>query len=181
MRKLFLAMMVIACAASFSFAQGSDDYHPYDIYVGYSHNWFDFGNSVEGFNGVEGAVKGNVSRYIGLKADYAFHFKSFDEGLASVDGSLHTLVGGAELKDNSTETKLKPFAQLMGGFTHLRVSSSFTGTDTNTGLALVAGGGLDVRINRRVDIRVVQVDYVPTRLGGGWQHNLRVGAGIVFR
>jgi outer membrane protein with beta-barrel domain len=179
MRKLFFATILIACASSFSFAQ--DDYHKYDVYAGYSHNWFDFGNSVEGFNGVEGAVKGNITRYVGLKADYAFHFKSFDEGLASVDGSLHTLVGGAELKDNSTETKLKPFAHLMGGFTHLRVSSSFTGTDTNTGFALVAGGGLDIRINRRVDIRVVQLDYAPTRLGGGWQHNVRLGGGIVFR
>jgi hypothetical protein len=179
MRKFFLATMVMACAASFSFAQQSDDYNKYDIYGGYSHNRTDFGNSTEGFNGVEGAITGNISRYIGLKADYTFHFKSFELGLADIDASQHTLVGGLEVKDNSPETKIKPFAHLMAGFNHSRVSSLIS--DSETGFAVVAGGGLNIRVNRRVDIRAIQLDYAPTRLGGTWQHNVRIGVGIVFR
>src|SRR5688572_13234461 len=75
MRKLLFSMIIMACAASFSFAQ-SDDYNKVDIYAGFSHARIDFGGSgsdFEGFNGVEGAVTGNISRYIGLKGDYAFH------------------------------------------------------------------------------------------------------------
>ncbi|MFZ0748236.1 MAG: hypothetical protein WAM70_02670, partial [Pyrinomonadaceae bacterium] len=123
MRKLLFSMIIMACAASFSFAQ-SDDYNKVDIYAGYSHARVDFGGSdFEGFNGVEGAVTGNISRYIGLKGDYAFHFKSFDAPAPfNVDAKTHTLVGGVQFKDNSKETKVKPFAHLMAGFTAARVS-----------------------------------------------------------
>ena len=63
MRKLLFSMIIMACAASFTFAQ-SDDYNKVDIYAGFSHARVDFGGSIsdfEGFNGVEGAVTGNIS------------------------------------------------------------------------------------------------------------------------
>jgi Outer membrane protein beta-barrel domain len=179
MRKLFFATILLACAASFSFAQNQDDYNKYDVYAGYSHARVDFGGDREGFNGVEGAVTGNISRYVGLKGDYAFHFKSFDAGLVNEDAQTHTLVGGVELKDNSKETRVKPFAHLMAGFQHARVSGVVT--DSETGFAGVVGGGLDIRLSPRVDVRVIQVDYSPTHLGGETQHNFRIGAGIVIR
>jgi outer membrane protein with beta-barrel domain len=179
MRKLFFATIMIACAASFSFAQSGDDYNKYDVYVGYSHNRVDFGGDHEGFNGVEAAVTGNISRYVGLKGDYAFHFKSFDAAPFDLDARAHNLVGGVQFKDNSKETKLKPFAHLMAGIQHARVSGLVS--DSETGFAGVIGGGLDIRLSPRVDFRVVQLDYNPTRLGGETQHNFRVGIGIVFR
>ena len=114
MRKLLFSMIIMACAASFSFAQ-SDDYNKVDVYVGFSHARVDFGGDFEGFNGVEGAVTGNISRYIGLKGDYAFHCKSFDVlPTFEVTPRTHTLVGGVQFKDNSKETKVKPFAHLHG-------------------------------------------------------------------
>lgn len=178
MRKLFLAIIVVACASSFSFAQ-STDYNKVDAYVGFSHARVDFGGDYEGFNGVEGAVTGNFSRYLGVKGDYAFHFKSFDSAPFDVDAKTHTLVGGLQLKDNSTETKVKPFGHLMAGIQHARVSGFVT--DSETGFAGVIGGGVDIRLSPRVDFRAIQFDYNPTRLGGETQHNFRVGIGIVFR
>ncbi len=35
--------------------------------------------------------------------------------------------------------------------------------------------------NTRLAIRVLQADYVPTRLGGKWQNDFRVSMGVVFR
>lgn len=179
MRKLFFATILIACATSFSFAQSSDDYNKVDVYAGFSHGRVDFGGDYEGFNGVEGAVTGNISRYVGLKGDYAFHFKSFDAGVFNVDAKTHTLVGGLQLKDNSKETKVKPFGHLMAGIAHARVSGLVS--DSETGFAGVVGGGVDIRLSPRVDIRAIQLDYNPTRLGGEFQHNFRVGVGVVFR
>lgn len=180
MRKLLFSMIIMACAASYSFAQ-SDDYNKVDIYAGYSHARVDFGGSdFEGFNGVEGAVTGNISRYIGLKGDYAFHFKSFDAPAPfNVDAKTHTLVGGVQFKDNSKDTKVKPFAHLMAGFTNGRVTGFVS--DSETGFAGIIGGGVDIKISPRVDIRAIQFDYNPTRLGGETQHNFRVGVGVVFR
>jgi hypothetical protein len=199
MRKLFMAALFIACTAPFTFAQTSGgDYNKYDFYVGYSHNRVDTGfddpsqnfiSEREGFNGVEAFAKGNVSRYVGLVGDYSFHRKSFNDTVGTatfnVDTDLHTLMGGAEFKDNNKETKVKPFARVLAGFQHARDNVSVTGlSDTNdsqTGFSGVIGGGLDFRVSPRVDFRAIQFDYNPTRLGGEMQHNFRIGVGLIFR
>ena len=192
MRKLLFSVIILACAASFSYAQ-SDDYNKVDIYAGFSHARVDFGGDYEGFNGVEGAVTGNISRYVGLKGDYAFHRKSFNfiPGV-DIDARTHTLVGGVQFKDNSKETKLKPFAHLMAGFTHAKadvdpvaciavIGQPCPFSQSDSGFAGVIGGGVDIKISPRVDFRAIQLDYNPTRLGGETQHNFRVGIGLVFR
>ena len=42
------------------------------------------------------------------------------------------------------------------------------------------GGGLDIRINHNFQIRAIQIDYNPVRIGGFTNNNARIGAGIVF-
>lgn len=193
MRKLLFSVIILACAASFSFAQGTD-YNKVDIYAGFSHARVDFGaGDYEGFNGVEGAVTGNISRYVGLKGDYAFHRKNFDFAPnVDIEARTHTLVGGVQFKDNSTETKLKPFAHFMAGFTHAKAEVDPVAcitllgqpcpfTQSDSGFAGVIGGGVDIKLSPRVDFRPIQFDYNPTRLGGETQHNFRVGIGVVFR
>jgi opacity protein-like surface antigen len=195
MRKIFMLAIMIACAAPLAF--GQDDYNKYDVFIGYSHNRVDIGiadddpdfddivDEREGFHGVNLSAKGNVSRYVGLKADYAFHRKSFQFGGVGgfdVDANLHTLVGGVEFKDNAKETRVKPFAHLMAGVGHSRVEVEAVDlTESNTGFSAVIGGGLDFRVSDRVDFRAVQFDYNPTRLDGETQHNFRIGIGVVFR
>lgn len=195
MRRLLLLFVMTACAAPAAFAQ-NDDYNKYDIFVGYSHNRVDVGiddddpdfddivDEREGFHGVNLSATGNVSRYVGIKGDYAFHRKSFDVGGGfDVDASMHTLVGGVQFKDNARETKVKPFAHLMAGLAHARVDIDDVDFDgeSDTGFAGVIGGGLDFRINDRVDFRAVQFDYNPIRANGQTSHNFRIGIGIVFR
>lgn len=179
MRKLLFSLIVIACAASFSFAQGSDEYNKVEVYGGFSHARVDFDGDREGFNGVETSVTGNLSRYFGLKGDYAFHRKTFTDGGVDVKATTHTFVGGLQVKDNSIETKVKPFAHFMAGGTNAR-ASALGFSDSSTGFAGVFGGGLDLRASRHIDIRVVQADYAPTRIEGTWQHNFHIGAGIVI-
>ena len=196
MRKLFMAALLIACTAPFTFAQTSGDYNKYDIGVLYSHNRVDTGiddpsqnfiTEREGFHGVEGFVKGNVSRYVGIVGDYSFHRKTFSDTVGTtsvdVDTDLHTLMGGAEFKDNSTETKVKPFARVLAGFQHIRANvSGFSGLDeSDTGFSAAIGGGVDFRVSPRVDIRAIQFDYNPTRFNGDTSHNFRIGVGVIFR
>jgi hypothetical protein len=96
-----------------------------------------------------------------------------------VKSTTHTLVGGLQLKDNSKETKIKPFGHLMAGFTHARVSGFFS--DSDTGFSAVIGGGVDIKISPRVDFRAIQLDYNPIHFEGDTNHNFRVGIGVVFR
>jgi hypothetical protein len=198
MRKLLMAALFVACTSSFAFAQ-TDDYNKYDVGVLYSHNRVDVGvedpnqnflDERQGFHGVELFAKGNVSRYVGLKGSYSFHRKSFDidGGTAAtnfdVDADLHQFLGGVEFKDNARETGVKPFAHVLAGVGHARLDAN-NATDSfeesETGFAAAFGGGVDFRINDRVDFRAVQFDYNPIRDNGQTSHNFRVGIGIIFR
>ncbi|HVF45384.1 MAG TPA: outer membrane beta-barrel protein [Pyrinomonadaceae bacterium] len=198
MRKLLMAAFIIACTAPFTFAQtASDDYNKVDVGVLFSHNRVDTGfddpsqnfiDDREGFNGVNAFVKGNVSRHVGLVGDYSFHRKSFNETVGTTtvgaDVDLHTLMGGVELKDNSTETKVKPFGRLLAGFQHARANfNGLTGVadESDNGFSAAVGGGIDFRVSPRVDIRAIQLEYNPTRFGGETTHNFRIGVGIIFR
>jgi len=202
-RILLLAILVAACA-SISFAQSTDDYKKWEFYGGYSHNRIDTGsgNNIisdrEGFNGFDTAVTGNITRYVGLKVDLAGHFKNrtIPAGTTQikVDSSIYNLLGGVQIKDNSTETRFKPFAQALVGVAHGRNKVDFGNTicvaifpspctnftETDTGLGAAFGGGLDIRAGSRFDIRAIQIDYNPTRLFDSTQHNFRIGAGIVI-
>jgi hypothetical protein len=210
MRKLLFLAILIAATATIGFAQ-SGDYNKVEFYGGYSHNRVDTGisdndpdlsdivNEREGFNGFNASITGNLSRYVGLKFDLAGHFKqkTFPIGAASldVDSSIFNFLGGVQIKDNSKETKVKPFAQALVGFARARNRGDFSNdvcvavfpspcpvdfTDTDTGLAAAFGGGLDIRASHNIDVRVIQFDYNPTRVFDATQHNFRIGAGIVF-
>jgi hypothetical protein len=191
-----MAALLVAATAPFTFAQ--TDYNKVDVGVLYSHNRVDTGfddptqnfiSEREGFNGVEVFVKGNISRYVGLKGSYSFNRKSFDitggtpVTTFEVDADLHQFVGGAEFKDNAKETKVKPFAHVMAGVVNSRANfEGFPAFDeSNTGFAGVIGGGVDFRLGDRVDLRAVQLDYNPHRGGGQTTHNFRIGIGLIFR
>lgn len=198
MRKLFMAALFIACTSSFAFAQ-TDDYNKYDIGVLYSHNRQDVGvedpnqnfiDEREGFHGIEAFVKGNVSRYVGLKGSYSFNRKSFDidGGTAAtsfdVDADLHQFLGGVEFKDNARETKVKPFAHALAGVAHARAdvsNATLSFDESDTGFAAAVGGGVDFKLSDRVDFRAVQFDYNPIRANGETSHNFRIGIGFIFR
>ena len=207
MRKLlFLGILIVSCAP-IAFAQSTDDYHKWEFYGGYSHNRIDTGSGSsiitdrEGFNGFDTAITGNITRYVGLKVDFAGHFKNKSIPLSppssarvDIDSSLYNFLGGVQLKDNSTETRFKPFAQALVGLAHGRNKVEFIDvvciavvpspcsnfTETDTGLAGAFGAGLDIRAGSRFDIRAIQIDYNPTRLFDSTQHNFRIGAGIVI-
>jgi len=212
-RLMFLAILIAACA-SVSFAQSTDDYNKYDIFAGYSHNRVDTGigdndpqlddiiDEREGFHGFNASVTRNVTRYVGFKFDLSGHYNQTTLPVAGtaqldLDSSLYNFLGGVQLKDNSKETRFKPFAHALVGAAHAKVEGTFSNNvciavfpspcpanfdESDTGFAGAFGGGLDIRASERVDIRAFQFDYNPTRLfGGGTQHNFRVGIGIVFR
>ena len=90
---------------------------------------------------------------------------------------------GPELKIRSRNGD--GFAHALVGVTNTRLveTDSFGSIDLarRTNLALGFGGGLDVNVNPRLAIRVLQADYVPTRLAGKWQNDFRASVGVVFR
>jgi hypothetical protein len=151
-----------------------------------------------GFNGVEGSVTYNVSRYVGITGDFtaqrrtATYVDTFGPGhtdTTDVTETKYQLFGGVQIKDNFPETRFKPFAHALAGFARERLSGNTTSTDPTeppstftdqpTSFALKLGGGLDVRLNHRLDLRVIEVDYNPIfardrTLGGTLPFGVRV-------
>ena len=216
-KRLFTALSIAIISVVVVSAQTADDYKKGEFFVGYSNGQvdtgLDSGNSVgslfrdrANFNGVNASGVYNLSRYFGLKGDVSGTFNTTRFSDSFVDtttgttfttsfkttNSLYNVVGGIQVKDNSREGTLKPFAHAMVGLGHVRtkvgdvectpialcpvIEESFS----DSGLSGVIGGGLDIKVNDSIQIRAIQVDYNPIRIAGQTDHNMRIGAGIVF-
>jgi hypothetical protein len=166
-----------------------------------------------GFNGFDASITYNFTRYFGIKANADGHFKTesftdaFPSGSETVTTKdrIHNFLIGVQLKDNSKTKSFKPFAHALVG------ASRFTATGVRSApafppdnyafkarvksFAMKFGGGLDLRLNRRFDLRLVEFDYNPifTRdfpitglpFGSIAQHsrtvnNFTVGFGLAF-
>jgi peptidoglycan-associated lipoprotein len=79
---------------------------------------------------------------------------------------------------------LKPFAQVLFGGAHASGALSGTASGSSNGFAFAAGGGVDMSLNRRIALRLLQTDYLLTRVPNGVndnQNSLRVASGVVIR
>lgn len=162
-------------------------------------------------NGFEAAYVRNVHRYVGIKADFSaayrsdtFNFGIFDPVTGATIASfrqqsrtsLYNVLGGVQIKDNASKARFKPFGHALAGIAHSRArfenltctsgncsilvsTADFTISDTGFGAAL--GGGLDIKINDKIDFRAIQVDYNPIRINNQWSNNVRFGIGFVFK
>jgi hypothetical protein len=165
----------------------------------------EFFNEREGFHGFNASATFNVNRYVGITGDVSGAYKGKDfsvtiptgpttNGTASfkTNNSVYNFLGGVQIKDNSREGRLKPFGYALVGAGHVRTKfrdvvcptgancSFFNDDFSETGLAGAFGGGLDVRLNDKISIRAIKVDYNPIKLDGGINHNVRIGVGVVF-
>jgi opacity protein-like surface antigen len=205
MKNTFFSVLLVAVFATFSFAQSTDDYKKGEFYVGYSANVFNAGNidSSSGsksstFNGVNVSGVYNFSKYVGVKGDFSTHHKKLIDTVINftvgpgpipppvrveVKASVQNYLGGIQIKNNSTEGRVKPFAHALIGAARVKARASFSGSsfnDSQTGLSMAFGGGIDVRVNKRISIRLIQADYNPIRIDGETSNLFRIGAGIVF-
>ncbi len=211
MKRYLLSVALMAVAATFASAQSDYSKGEFFIGYSHGRidTGIDSGDSVNsfirdriGFNGFETAGVYNVNRYVGIKGDISGVYNktrfSFPAGGQTVNvdtkNSLYNFLGGLQIKDNASEGRLKPFVHALIGAGHGRTKvnnlncTSTPGFDcseitnvSDTGLAGAFGGGLDVRINDRVDLRAFQVDYNPIKFENNTDHNLRFSIGIVIK
>lgn len=206
MKKLSAALCMLFISVIFVSAQNSqDEYKKNEFYVGYSNQQMDVGDR-ESFNGFEVSYTRNVTRYIGIKGDFsaAFRNDSFRAGIPNPNGgpdivetdlkrSVYNFLGGVQIKDNATKSRLKPFAHLLVGVGHNRTSGNSRCISNNcapfigdfeisdTGFSGAFGGGLDIKINDKIDLRAIQVDYNPIYSNSRVDNNIRIGVGFVFK
>jgi len=130
-----------------------------------------------GFNGFDTSITYNFNRYVGIKGNVTGHYKSdrFVDTFGPETATLNTknrvynFLVGAQVKDNRKAARFKPFAHALVG----AARENFTGVNTSdigedftlrskvTSLAMKFGGGIDLRVSRRIDLRLVELNYNP--------------------
>ncbi|MEK6333352.1 MAG: outer membrane beta-barrel protein [Acidobacteriota bacterium] len=196
MRQLIILTFLIAGSASFALAQTPDEQPKNEFFAGYSYHSADINTLTvdphrTAQNGINLAYTRNITRHIGLTGDASAHFhrntSSTGTGTFSTQRDQYFLLAGVQFKAGGN-SRVQPFAHalfgasLFRGFTSdIRPSGNVYTIDDATSFAMALGGGVDVRLNRRIDFRLVQVDYTPTFFGSGRQNNIRVSVGIVFK
>ena len=178
--------------------------------MGYSY-WRDISkgteNRIVAMHGGSTSLAYNLNSHVGLVFDFggfrddSLKFNSAGAGFSPsrvVDsgGNVFTFLFGPRVSFRNHD-RLTPFLQVLGGAA--RASAvTVNGCTTSllacqplpeeTAFALTAGGGLDLRLNHRIALRLFQAEYLATRFqdptsstgANGWQSNVRLSAGIVF-
>jgi len=213
MGKLFFGFLLILCSVPLAAAQ-SDERSRFEFFAGYSVMRIKYEakatdprfqtptlvafNGKQTLNGFNVSATANLTKGFGLTGDFSGHFKT--NRIADVLGGnisthirLLNLLGGPQyrFRGNSTVT---PFVRALAGIADTRsrlevAIHNTSDTDSSTDFALALGGGLDVRISERVDLRVFQVDYNAIFLSRGNElgfgharaDNVRFSFGVVFK
>ena len=194
MRRTLVLLVVCVCCAQYVSAQ--TDYNKREIGANVSIMGLDTKGAFNsdrsrdglvGFN-VQGAY--NFSRYLGVKAEFSYFQRHFDIGFIDLTARLSQVMGGIKLQDNKTTTRFRPFGHALVGVAHASdlpriVPDGFT-LDTfsvrdGTGAAFAFGGGLDIRLTKRLELRAFQIDYNPSRIKEETFQNVRLGIGLNFR
>jgi hypothetical protein len=144
----------------------------------------------QNYPGWNGALQFNVTHWLGVEADASGHYgtpvsASSSSGFPSA--SFHNFLFGPVV--TFRHNRARPFVHALFGFDHLSTNASAAlglAAISDDAFAAAIGGGLDLRVSRRISLRVVQADYLytghdTTPFGGvGHQNNIRVSGGVVL-
>jgi opacity protein-like surface antigen len=196
MQKLIFIALFIACCASRTLAQTPEENPKNEFFAGYSYQSADINTlTIDpgriGQNGINLEYTRNITESIGITGDISAHFHrdSIRTGAGEFTRKReqYYFLGGIKFKARNS-SRIRPFAHalfgasLFRGFTSdIRTSGNVFTIDDETSFAMALGGGLDLRVNKRIDLRVIQVDYSPTFFGSGRQDNFRLCVGVVFK
>jgi opacity protein-like surface antigen len=210
MKNTFRYLPFIAIFALMAISASAQDTNKVEFFAGYQYLSVDTGfdeidSDLDGRSGMHGfnaSITGNVHKRFGLKFDFSTHSKNiFEDSDITVKLRTSQYLGGIQIKNNESDgPRVKPFAHVLAGVASQKlscsgfcsvsdsegVSSSFS--ESENSFAMVFGGGLDVKVHKRVDIRVFQIDYNPIWFKGNdtleldsrTQNNFRIGFGVVI-
>jgi opacity protein-like surface antigen len=205
MTRTFLLLIVALMFAPAALAQ---DYSRYEFYVGYAHERanngadtfdnkgkatfngkpVDFRSRRVDYNGFDTEFNQNLNRHIGIVASFSgtYHTTNFvDNGTGRqfrARVQRYDILAGPRY--NWRTGAVTPFAHALFGVSYMRAKFEDTLAScpkSDVAFAMAFGAGLDVHATDRIDVRAIQVDYVPTYFHGRRQDNIRASAGIKIK
>ena len=229
-KRILTISTLILLSATAAFAQ-NDDYKKWEFFGGYSALFYDNLAGDTGspavddvlgdrqtLRGFELAITRNFHKFVGAKFDYSLHLRednfSRPAGSGTVDSTIQNFLGGIQIKNNMEDgPRFKPFGHALFGVAVQKVDvdspqlpAVFGISDfhvNETSFAMAFGGGIDIKLNDRIDVRAGQIDWniitrgdqqtgivlaptpfqtvgTPFIIPGTRQDNLRLSIGIVI-
>jgi Outer membrane protein beta-barrel domain len=184
----------------FSGVASAQDNPRAEVFGGYSYLRVNAVGTEYDFNGGSGSLSYNPNGWLGLVGDFGGYYWS----QSGVDGTGVTYLFGPKFAYRTR--KFTPFAQTLFGGAHFSGSTASApmepgvarprpevliiptgpfGSTSADGFAMALGGGLDWNATHHIGIRLIQAEYLYTRIGVSGvtdhQNNARISAGFVFR
>jgi hypothetical protein len=130
-----------------------------EVAATYSYMYDDLGGTHRNLNGWDVSAAWHANDWFAVVGTVSGHYG---------DHEHHSLMGGPRFSYRSG--RVTSFVQALAGGDATSGAGAFT---------LAAGVGVDVKLNDRISLRVVQADYHPIFYGSP-ANNFRVSSGIVF-
>lgn len=173
-RSIFYAFCLIFMVSLSAIGQGKTEVPKVEVFGGYAN--------ILGAHGWNASVVVNVNKWLGVVADFGGQYMNtreidFQEKIRS-----HTCLAGPQISFRFK--RVTPFVRVLAGGANVKatgVESGDTFSFSENSFVMGAGGGLDVRVNKRIAIRAFQLDYLRSKVFGESQHNGRISFGLVLR
>jgi hypothetical protein len=202
---------LIAGALLFALTLSATDYSKFETYLGYNFVRFNPNSEfVPSFNanGGSGQFAYNFSKWVGVAVDLGAVNRGTLGG-GSVDATVIDFVAGPRVTWHN-HSRFQPFAQALFGGAYSTASARLSAlpvdgdippilqgllpntpvqvrvASSRTGFAMLAGGGLDIRISKHAAFRPLEADYYLTRMpniltgNNVNRNNFRYSAGFNF-
>jgi len=167
-----LAVVVLVGLFSLSAWAGESDHPKAEFFGGYQYTRLEGGVNANGF---DISVAKNFSSSFGIAADFGSSFKTQD----GVSFKNYTYAFGPQLSLRANKAYTPWVHALIGGD---HASASFAGASgSGNGMAVFAGGGVDININQYMSFRG-SGDWMMLHSNGSTSSkNFRMPIGIVFK
>lgn len=176
-RSLFLCL----CSLILTAPAGAQAVQKFEMFGGYQYEHFNDEFTNLGGSGWDASFAYHFVPWLGAKADFSGVYATDNSTSTSAPVRNYTYTFGPVFSPPRLGA-LRPFGEVLFG----RFRESLRdGYNLSFGsLALLAGGGLDVRISEHAAIRLGEIDYLythSTTIHPVGENNLRFSAGIVVR
>lgn len=144
-----------------------------------------FARETAGLMGWDGSAIYNFTRRFALVADATGDYGKATTGFPrNARARQYAFLAGPQYSFRST--RLSPYIHVLAGATEQSIGSSgnsffVTFPQMNWGVATAVGGGFDLKMSTNFSFRLLQADYLLTRLGGNFQSQPRVSVGFLIR
>jgi opacity protein-like surface antigen len=184
-------LFVLFALLGFSSSAPAQDAPRAELFGGYSYLRVSPGSVLEGAggSGFTTSLAGNLTHNFGLVAEFSRHSRSLDfsdvinqPGAGGIQLRALTYLFGPRLTLRGGN--LEPFAHALFGAANGRVEATGIGIGeraSGTAFTFALGGGLDLKVRKKLAIRVGQLDYLRTRTSDLGLNSVRYSTGLVFR